>query len=407
MARPNVSLTVVDDSIVIPVGEPASPTIGMIISMGASANQNLRVFGTTAEKSAGYYYVPTLNDWYGRLQTFTQTENALGGASGLTFISGYLATNGATTWTNDWYAVNNFLQYGAPCYVGFTGTVNASGYEAITPDVIFAGTTANNRIVSSFANTKASKNEPVFAVFSAVAEFFTDVNLNSWKVSSVNAAGITAINESASQFSMVVYGEKQQLNQGGDSTKLITSSLAPDVAGCFARTDRTSFPWISPAGVKRGQILNVVSLTEALTDTAQDNLYDFDINPVVSFAGEGTFLFGDKTYNVDNNSTLDAVNVSRLVIYLRKVLGQLGRTILFEQNDSISRNRFLTTADAVLRNVKAQSGISEYKIICDETNNPPSVIQARQFVADVLIKAIPSINFVKITITNKSLTSTL
>jgi hypothetical protein len=92
---------------------------------------------------------------------------------------------------------------------------------------------------------------------------------------------------------------------------------------------------------------------------------------------------------------------------LRKVLGQLGRTILFEQNDSISRNRFLTTADAVLRNVKAQSGISEYKIICDETNNPPSVIQARQFVADVLIKAIPSINFVKITITNKSLTSTL
>ena len=403
MPRPNVSLTVVDDSIVIPVGEPVSPTIGMFISSGSGTSQNLQIFGTTAEKAAGYYYVPTLNDWYGRLQTFTQTQYNLGGVSGLTFIAANLATNGVTYWTNEWYAVNNFLQYGAPCYVGFNTATLTNGFEAITPDVVFSGGTANNPTVITFAENKATKNEPTFAVLSLVPDAFTTTGYTAL----VNSYGLTGFDASAAQFSMAVFGRKTQLNSGGDSTSLITLALSPDVAGCFARTDRTAFPWISPAGVKRGQILNTVSLVEALTDTQQDSLYELDINPVVTFAGEGTFLFGDKTYNVDNGSTLDAVNVSRLVIYLRKVLGQLGRTILFEQNDSISRNRFLTTADAVLRNVKAQSGISEYKIICDETNNPPSVIQDRQFVADVLIKAIPSINFVKITITNKSLTSTL
>jgi hypothetical protein len=405
MPRPNVALTVVDDSIVIPVGEPASPTIGMFISDGTGLTLNLQIFGTTAEKAAGYYYVPTLNDWYGRLQAFTQTNYGLNGASGVTFIAANLATNGVTFWTDEWYAVNNFLQYGAPCYVGFNNLTISNGFEAITPDVVFSGGTANNVKVKTFATNKAAKNEPVFAVLATDPSCFTTSGLTG--LSDVRAQGLTGYSASVSQFTAAIFGQKKQLNSGGDSANLVTTYLSPDSAGCMARTDRTAFPWISPAGVKRGQVLNAVSLVTALTDTQQDSLYDIDINPVVTFAGEGTYLFGDRTFNVDNASTLDSINVSRLVIYLRKVLGQLGRTILFEQNDSISRNRFLTTADAVLRNVKAQSGISEYKIICDETNNPPSVIQARQFVADVLIKAIPSINFVKITITNKSLTSTL
>jgi len=407
MPRPNVSLTVVDDSIVIPVGEPASPTIGMFISDGSSGlTLNLQIFGTTAEKAAGYYYVPTINDWYGRLQTFTQTNYALNGASGLTFIAANLATNGVTFWTDEWYAVNNFLQYGAPCYVGFNNTTISNGFESITPDVVFSGGTANNVKVKTFATNKANKNEPVFAVLACDPSCFTSTT-GLTQLDNNTAQGLTGYSASVSQFTAAIFGQKKQLNSGGDSTSLVTTYLSPDAAGCMARTDRTAFPWISPAGVKRGQVLNAVSLVTALTDTQQDSLYEIDINPVVTFAGEGTYLFGDRTFNVDNASTLDAINVSRLVIYLRKVLGQLGRTILFEQNDSISRNRFLTSADAVLRNVKSQSGISEYKIICDETNNPPSVIQARQFVADVLIKAIPSINFVKITITNKSLTSTL
>lgn len=407
-SRPNVSLTVIDDSITIPTTESGSPTIGLYICRGGpTANQDLGVFGTTAEKSAGYYLVTDLNDWYGRLQTYVSKYHNLGGLSGLTLIAGYLDSEGATAWTKDWYGVNNFLQYGAQCYVGFTVADSTTvGYEAVTPDVAFCGTTFANYALASYATNKFNKNEPVFSIFNITKDYFTTSGLTGFNSGMTGLTG--ALTANPSQFSMMVYGEKNQLNAGGDSTKLIKTPLAPDVAGCFARTDRNSFPWISPAGIRRGQILNTVSLTETLSESQQDSLYSLDVNPVLNFAGEGTFLFGDVTFNYSASaSTFDAVNVARLVIYLRKVLGQLGRTILFEQNDSISRNRFLTSADAVLRTIKAQSGVSDYKIICDETNNPPSVIQARQFVADILIKAIPSINYVKITITNKNLSATL
>lgn len=409
MSRPNVTLTVLDDSITVSGSEQASPTIGLMISVGGSTLTNLSVFGTTAEKALGYYLVDNVGEWIGRLQTFTQTAYSLSGASGLTFMSRDLRTNGVTFWTNEWYAVRNFLQYGAPCYVGFTATNNAAGYEALNVDVAFAGVTANNPRTIAYLNTKESKGSPVLGVLPVTDGMISSYGSNGSGITWNPTAGVTLVglNTSARQFTMTAFGEKNQLNLAGDDGTLIVTPMSSDVAGCFARTDRVAFPWISPAGVKRGQILNAVSLTKSLTEAEQDQLYDNDINPIVSFAGEGTILFGDKTWLVDNTSTLDAVNVARLVIYLRKVLGQLGRTILFEQNDSISRNRFTTSADAILRNVKAQSGVTDYKIICDESNNPPSVVQARQFVADVLIKAIPSINFIKVTITNKSLTATL
>ena len=95
------------------------------------------------------------------------------------------------------------------------------------------------------------------------------------------------------------------------------------------------------------------------------------------------------------------------MIYLKKTLAPLARGILFEQNDSLTRNRFSNAADSILRDVQSQRGISDYKIICDESNNIPAVIAAKEFVADVLIKPIPSINFVRITITNKDLSDTI
>ena len=408
MARPNVTLTVIDDSIVIPPAEGTSPTIGLMISTtvgGATMAGGLGIFGTTAEKFLGYYRVDTPSDWVGRLNTFIGKEFNLGTASGLTFIAKYLKNNGATFWTDEWYAVNNYLQYGAPCYVGFTSSGNNAGYESLSVDVAFGASGGNNKL-ATYLNTKVTKDAPVIGIIGISPSMISSINATSitWAASGITTGGIDAATR---PFSMAVYGDKNQLNLSGDADTYIVSSMAADVAGCFARTDRDSFPWFSPAGTKRGQILNVVSLTKSLTDTEQDGLYESDINPIVTFPGEGTVLFGDKTYLVDNASTLDAVNVSRLVIYLRKVLGELGRTILFDQNDSISRNRFLTTADAILRNVKSQRGVTDYKIICDESNNPPSVVQARTFVADILIKAIPSVNFIKITITNKSLTATL
>jgi hypothetical protein len=385
MARPNVSVRILDESLVVPNTEEGSPTIGAMVSIAG-----LSLFGTTAEKNQGYYLIDDIQNWFSRLQTFTQKENSLVGSSGVTFMSGYLASNGATYWTNEWYAVYNFLQYGAPCYIGFG--VDAK-YLSLAPDVIFSGTTLAQSLTKTFYNTRATSETPAFGVF-ALTDDTPGVTLDS------SPAGVPAGGVSNPEFTAFVYGEKNQINVSGDTTSFIKTPLSPDIAGCLARTDRDGYPWYSPAGVRRGQILNAVSLAKNLTETQQDNLYDSKVNPVVTFTGEGTILFGDKTF-ASATSTLSSINVARLVIHLKKLLAPLARGILFEQNDSLTRNRFTSAADSILREIQSQRGISEYKIICDSSNNTEAVIAAKEFVADILIKPIPSINYVKITITNK------
>jgi hypothetical protein len=237
--------------------------------------------------------------------TLTPTE------SGVTFIAAYLESNGATAWTNEWYSVYNFLQYGAPCYVGFNNTTSGlSGFYSLDVDVIFEGATGAKQQTLDFFNHRVSKEAPAFGIFSVTDEI-TNENLNS-----TNLGNPTLTSFSSPEFGCLVYGQKKQLNVAGTSanTTLITTTFAADVAGCLARTDRVAYPWISPAGVRRGQILNVVSLAKNLTETQQDNLYDNNINPIASFVGEGTILFGDKT-RASSGSSLTSINISRLVIY--------------------------------------------------------------------------------------------
>jgi hypothetical protein len=398
MARPNVSIRVLDESLVVPTSEQGSPTIGAMVSV-----KGLSLFGTTAEKSQGYYLVNDIPDWFARLSKFADVENNLNGASGLTFSSSYLASIGATTWTEEWYSVYNFLQYGAPCYVGFNNiTAGLSGFFTLAPDVIFEGVTAAGANTKAFFNSRLATQQPAFGVFIAAPEYISDLNATNLGTVSANIGGL-----SSPEYGCFVYGQKNQINVSGNTTTtLVSTSLAADVAGCLARTDRVAYPWYSPAGVRRGQILNVVSLGKSLTETQQDNLYDNKINPVVTFVGEGTVLFGDKTFAA-STSSLSSINIARLTIYLKKVLGPLARGILFEQNDAITRNRFSNAADSVLREVRDQKGVSDYKVICNESNNTAEIIEAKQFVADILIKPIPSVNFVKITITNKDLSDTL
>jgi len=397
MARPNVSVTILDESLVVPTSEEGSPTIGAMVSVNG-----LSLFGTTTEQNLGYYLVNDIPDWFSRLQTFTQTENALNGASGVTFIASYLATNGATGWTDEWYSVYNFLQYGAPCYVGFNNAgAGLSGFFSLDVDVIFEGTTASREQTKSFFNHRVAKEAPAFGVFSLIS---ADDGLSLDATDLGNPDALTGL--SSPEFGSFVYGQKNQLNVSGNSTNLIKSTLAADVAGCLARTDRVSYPWFSPAGTRRGQILNVVSLTQSLTETQQDNLYDNKVNPIATFVGEGTILFGDKTFAAATSS-LNSINISRLVIYLKRALTPLARGILFEQNDALTRNRFSNAADSILRDIQSQRGLNAYKVICDESNNTAAVIAAKEFVADILIQPIPSVNFVKITITNKDLSDTL
>ena len=169
----------------------------------------------------------------------------------------------------------------------------------------------------------------------------------------------------------------------------------------MARTDVIKDPWWSPAGFKRGQILGVVRMQENPSDGQMDIMYDAKINPIVTFPGEGTVLFGDKTL-ATNSSTLSRINVSRLFIFLKKTVGAAARDKLFELNDFETRLSFINAVTPLMQMVKSRRGIYEYRVICDESNNTPHIIDSNQFVADIYVKPAKSINFIRIRFTNKN-----
>jgi hypothetical protein len=371
--------------------------------------KGLKALGVNAgETAAGLYFVETLNDWYGRLRTYAEAQLVAEGYAGAT-LQGLIGVTAAAyvsptsggvqkPWYKEWWAVHNFLQYGGGCLVGYTSDSYTSSADSLKStffpfEVAFMGDTAASdyTAIIDLIDAKSLTDTAVIGVLSATGPSPTAAE---------KYAG------TSNQFYMHVYGSKVHLNALGQDDTFVTTNLTPDVAGCIVRTDRDFRPWYSPAGRVRGRILNLVRLLKNPTPAEQDTLYDANINPVVSFPGEGTVLFGDRT-GESITSTLSGVNVSRMFMYLRKVIAPVARTILFEQNDETTRARFRLAADGILRNVLAQRGILDYKVICDASNNPPELIQAKVFVADILVKPTTSINFVRLTFTNKNLTDTL
>jgi phage tail sheath protein FI len=171
--------------------------------------------------------------------------------------------------------------------------------------------------------------------------------------------------------------------------------LNGDVAGCAARTDAERQPWFSPAGPARGQIKNLVKLAYNPDKADRDILYKADINPVVSFAGEGTYLYGDKTL-LGRVSAFDRINVRRLFMILEKAIARAAKASLFEFNDEFTRSQFVSLVDPYLRSVMAGRGIYDYRVICDERNNPPDLIDRNEFVGDIYIKPAKSVNFIQL-----------
>jgi len=166
-----------------------------------------------------------------------------------------------------------------------------------------------------------------------------------------------------------------------------------DIAGLCARTDETRDPWWSPAGYNRGHIKNCVKLAWNPNRTARDEMYPNSINPVVSMFGEGTLLYGDRTM-LTQPSAFDRINVRRLFIVLEKAIAKAAKYLLFEFNDTFTRLRFVQMVEPYLRDVQGRRGIYDFKVVCDETNNTPFVIDNNAFVGDIYIKPARSINFI-------------
>ena len=171
--------------------------------------------------------------------------------------------------------------------------------------------------------------------------------------------------------------------------------LNGDIAGLAVRSDELRDAWFSPAGYNRGAIKNVVKLPYNPKKADRDILYQNDINPVVTFPGQGTILFGDKTL-LGKPSAFDRLNVRRLFIVLEKAISTAAKFTLFEFNDSFTRSQFKNLVEPFLRDIQGRQGIQDFKVVCDDTNNTGEVIDRNEFVGDIYIKPSRSINFIQL-----------
>ena len=196
-----------------------------------------------------------------------------------------------------------------------------------------------------------------------------------------------------SSYAVMDSGYKYQYDKYNDLYRYIP--LNGDIAGLCVRSDETRDPWYSPAGYNRGVIKNVVKLAFNPGKAERDVLYKSGVNPVVTFPGQGTILFGDKTL-LAKPSAFDRINVRRLFIVLEKAISTAAKFTLFEFNDEFTRAQFKNLVEPFLRDVQGRRGITDFRVVCDETNNTGEVIDRNEFVGDIYIKPARSINFIQL-----------
>ena len=169
-----------------------------------------------------------------------------------------------------------------------------------------------------------------------------------------------------------------------------------DVAGLMVRTEIEGYPWFSPAGQQRGVLNNAIKLAYNPKKSQRDVLYEARINSIINQSGTGILLYGDKTA-LNYASAFDRINVRRLFLTVEKALESVANAQLFEFNDEITRANFSNVVEPFLRDVQAKRGLIDFRVICDESNNTPSVVDNNEFRADIFLKPTKSINFVTLT----------
>ena len=170
---------------------------------------------------------------------------------------------------------------------------------------------------------------------------------------------------------------------------------ASSTAGVMAATDDVAAPWFSPAGSRRGQYYGVTNLAYSATKAQRDTLYKAGVNPIVNLPGQGILLYGDKT-KLGRPSAFDRINVRRLFLGVERAIKAAAQNVMFEFNDEFTRAEFVNIIEPFLREIKGRRGITDFRVVCDETNNTAAVIDNNQFIASVFIKPARSINYVSL-----------
>tara|TARA_R110002124_G_scaffold18517_10_gene75480 strand:- start:19207 stop:21033 length:1827 start_codon:yes stop_codon:yes gene_type:complete len=177
--------------------------------------------------------------------------------------------------------------------------------------------------------------------------------------------------------------------------KYINLPAASSTAGLMAATDVIADPWYSPAGQRRGNYRGITDILTNPNQTQRDSLYKAGVNPIANIPGTGLILYGDKTL-LGRPSAFDRINVRRLFIAIEKSIGEAAKSVMFEFNDEFTRAEFVNIVEPFLRRVKGRRGITDFRVVCDETNNNQEVVDNNQFVASIFVKPARSINFVQL-----------
>ena len=175
--------------------------------------------------------------------------------------------------------------------------------------------------------------------------------------------------------------------------QFIQIPAASSTAGLMAATDRDRAAWFSPAGARRGRYLGITSIDYTPTKAQRDTLYKAGVNPIANIPGSGIILFGDKTF-LGRPSAFDRINVRRLFLILERAISRAAEQVLFEFNDEFTRAEFTNIIEPVLREVKGRRGITDFRVVCDATNNTAEVVDRNEFIANIFIKPARSINYV-------------
>jgi phage tail sheath protein FI len=305
-------------------------------------------------------------------QTAIQVANTGGGYAGL--------------------AVNNFDLSSGKDTAPTSGNRNTSydlfnNVDSVDVSLLMAGETTDDVVPDNLISIAESRKDCM--VF--ISPPLTSV-LNS---SGLEASNVKTYRDTitSSSYAVMDCGWKYQYDKYNDIYRWLP--LNGDIAGLLVRTDVDRDPWFSPAGLNRGQIKNVVKLAWSPTKAERDTLYNAGINPVVTFPGEGTVLFGDKTL-LNRPEAMDRINVRRLFIVLEKTVARASRSSLFEFNDEFTRAQFVNLVEPYLREIQGRRGIYDFRVVCDTTNNTPEVIDRNEFVGDIYVKPARSINFIQL-----------
>ena len=341
---------------------------------------------------ASLYYKTVINQgsnyiWFGVDRTTSPSNNALNVASASNTKPMSLSFQGGT---------DGWTESTVPVSILATGYDLYKSPEDVDISLLLQGKPrggssayANNYQLANYLIDNIAETRKDCVVFVTPDDASVTGNKGNEAVSTVNWRNV--INESS--YAVMDSGYKYMYDRYNDVYRWVPTN--GDIAGLCARTDNTRDPWWSPAGFNRGQIKNALKLRYNPGKADRDILYKNGVNPIVSFPGSGTILYGDKTL-LSKPSAFDHINVRRLFIVLEKAISQAAKSFLFEFNDDFTRAQFKNLVTPYLRDVQSRRGITDFLVVCDATNNTAERIDRNEFWGDIYIKPARSINFIQL-----------